>query len=417
MIQRILSLVVLALYIGEVPGWGQSPLTMKILPSDARPGQNFGFSIAVDDPLMVVGAYRDSAVASEAGSVYVFEREGDRWVQQIRLEKETPVADDLFGYDVATDGETIAVSAIRDTTEGMRLGAVYIYRRVAGVWGLQQQLLPSNRLQEGDFGWSLAIIGDTLMVGAPSDGSSGAVYVFEDLAGAWIERAKLAPDDLETGDIFGTPLAVDATTLVVGAAGHNGQQGSAYVFESLGGVWVEQQMLVASDPQIFDRFGDAVAVRGTTIAVGVGKDQVVGSSSGSVYVYDRVGDTWTESQFLTPSDSAPLDVFGIDVAFQGDVLAIGAVHDNHSGVSRAGSVYLFSRPGAMWVEEKKWVAAEPQFNQLFGLELASDGDQLFIGALGDDDAGLGSGAVYGTTSIFADGFESGATSGWASSVP
>lgn len=410
MIRCVLCWFAFALVTAQVPCRGQSPLTMKLAPNDTRAGQYFGYSVALKNQVLVAGALYDDAVASAAGAAYVLEREGDSWSQRIRLVKEMPMADELFGYDVATDGETVAVSAVRESTGGIRLGAVYVYRRVEGAWSLQQRLLPGNRFDEGFFGGALIFAGDALIVGAPAEGGTGAVYVFEELAGSWSESDKLTTDDPETG--LGTSLAVDGTTLVAGAAAYAGQQGAAYVFENTGDVWLEQQRLVASDGIHLERFGNAVAIRGDTIAVGVAQDRVVGEDSGSVYFFDRVGGSWTEGQFLTPSDAAPRQRFGSQITFHGETLVISSAADSHSGISRAGSVYRFRRQDETWVEEKKWVSGDPQDSQFFGYELAADGEDLIIGAHGDSDGGTFSGAIYGTRGIFADGFESGDTSRW-----
>ncbi|MEM7582229.1 MAG: hypothetical protein AAF560_02525 [Acidobacteriota bacterium] len=401
--------------------WGQTPLALKILPADPSTNQFFGLDVDLEGSVMVVGALGESSTAQNAGSAYIFERVADEWIEQIKLEEDPPVSLNLFGNAVATDGVTIAVGALGDATMGALSGAVSIYRRDAGEWSFQQRLFASNSRVLGEFGDALAIEGETLIAGAPGDNSAcpddlqclaGAIYVFEEVAGAWSELIKLVPSDVVHLDAFGTSVAFDGTTIVGGAPNHAGH-GAVYVFEQVGGVWTETQKLVADDAAPGDIFGSSIALRGSTIVVGARNDDDAGEDSGSAYVFEQIGGSWTQSQKLAAFAGAAGENFGAGIAFAGDTLAIGASRDSHSGIGAAGSVVLFRRVGATWVETKKLVAADPRSGHTFGDVVASDGAELAIGVWGDDDGGEGAGAVYLGGSIFADGFESGDTSNWS----
>ena len=425
-----LALILFTMLTALTPCSGQTQVSVKLTAADTTGGQQFGNPVAVYGDTMIIGAPGDATGGDASGAAYIFERAGGVWTEQIKLIKDTPVSFDLFGQAVATNGETVVVGALGDNEVSTSAGAVYVYRKVSGVWTFQDQLLASDAETFDNFGSSLAMSGTTLVVGAEGDDTacpadpfcnSGAAYVFEEIGGTWTEDDKLVPSDTEEDDFFGRVVATDATTIVVGAeeedeSGSNA--GAAYVFENDGGGWMEAEKLLADDGTMDDNFGVAVAVAGTTVVVGARRDDDGGNASGSAYVFDQIGGLWTQSQKLTASDASIADNFGSAVSMQANTISIGAPSDDHSGFNGAGSVYRFILTGSTWAEEQKLIAADSRDNQLFGSSVALDGDELAIGAFGDDDVGAESGAVYlfvGT--IFSDGFESGDTTAWSSSVP
>ena len=427
---RRLALTLAAMQIAFTPCWAQSPVRTKLSASDAAAGQQFGNPVAVHGDTMIIGAPGDATGGDASGAAYIFERVGDVWTEQIKLMKDTPVTFDLFGQAVATNGETVFVGALGDNEVSTSAGAVYVYRKVGEVWTFQDQLLASDAETFDNFGRSLATTESTLVVGAEGDDTacpadpfcnSGAAYVFEEIGGTWTEDDKLVPSDPEEGDFFGRVVAIDATTIVVGAeeedeSGSNA--GAAYVFENDGGGWTEVEKLLADDGAKDDNFGAAVAVAGTTVVVGARRDDDGGNASGSAYVFDEIGGLWTQSQKLTASDASIADNFGSAVSMQAGTIVVGAPSDDHGGFNGAGSVYRFIQAGSTWTEEQKLIAADARASHQFGNAVAPDGDVLAIGAFGDDDVGPESGAVYlFEAMVFSDGFESGNTSAWSSSVP
>ncbi len=169
---RELVLTLLAMQITLVPCSGQTRVPMKLTASAATAGQQFGNPVAVSGDTMVIGAPGDATGGDASGAAYIFERVADGWTEQIKLLKDTPAAFDVFGQTVATDGETVVVGASGDNEVGTSAGAVYVYRKVAGEWSLQQQLLASDAETFDNFGRSLAISGSTLVVGAEGEDSA-----------------------------------------------------------------------------------------------------------------------------------------------------------------------------------------------------------------------------------------------------
>src|SRR5690606_6669767 len=173
-------------------------------------------------------------------------------------------ADDWFGWSVALDGDTALVGAPREDDGGSNAGAAYVFVRGGGVWSQQAKLVAGDAQLGDQLGWSVAFDGDTALVGANGeDGAgtdAGAAYVFVRSGASWEQQAKLMAVDAETNDQFGLSVALDGDTALVGAYGESAFAGAAYVFVRSGGGWSEQCKLVAGDAQSGDQFGWSVAL-------------------------------------------------------------------------------------------------------------------------------------------------------------
>jgi FG-GAP repeat len=258
----------------------------KLVASDTEVGDLFGFSVAISGETIVVGAHSDDGAAGTGqGSAYIFVRSGEVWSQQQKLEASDAAALDLFGFSVAISGETVVVGAHSDDGAAAgNQGSAYVFVRSGGVWNQQQKLEASDADAQDGFGFSVAISGETVVVGARGDdgaaaGNQGSAYVFVRSGGVWSQQQKLEASDAAEGDQFGNSVAINGETVVVGARLDGfGDQGSAYVFVRSGGVWSQQQKLAVSDGAIFDGFGNSVAISGGTIVVGE-------SEGGGAYVF------------------------------------------------------------------------------------------------------------------------------------
>ncbi len=324
----------------------------KLTASDADAGDFFGASVSVDGDTALVGASGDDDAGSQSGSAYVFTRDGSgAWTEQAKLTASDAADLDRFGGAVSLDGDTALVGATGDDDAGSASGSAYVFIRSApGVWTEQAKLTASDGAAFDAFGGSVSLDGDTALVGATGDddagSASGSAYAFiRDGSGVWTEQAKLTASDAETGDSFGASVALDGDTALVGAHRDDDgslDSGSAYVFTRDGaGVWTEQAKLTASDAAGFDRFGVSVALDGDTALVGAWLDDDAGSQSGSAYTFTRAAPgVWTEQSKLTASDAAAFDRFGVSVALDGDTALVGAYLDDDAG-SSSGSAYVF----------------------------------------------------------------------------
>ena len=231
----------------------------KILAGDAAAGDRFGYSVSVDGDTAVVGAVFDDDGAPNSGSAYVYVRDsGGTWSEQEKRTASDAAAGDLFGFSVSVDGDIAMVGALRNDDSGSESGSAYVYvRDSGGTWSEQEKLTASDAATGDQFGYSVAVDGDTAVVGAVFDddggNTSGSAYVYvRDSGGTWSEQAKLTAGDAAADDLFGYSVSVDGDTAVVGARSNDDgdaiDSGSAYVYvRDSGGTWSEQGKLTASD--------------------------------------------------------------------------------------------------------------------------------------------------------------------------
>ncbi len=326
-----------------------------LLANDGASGDKFGYSVAISENTIVVGAYNDDSPLSNAGSAYVFVRSGAVWSFQQKLTANDTAADDQFGISVAVGGPTIFVGAnFSDQPSNSDAGAVYRFSQSGTVWSQAQKLIPVGGVILGDrFGESVATSGTKLVVGSPGADvpftAAGSVYVFtEGGGGVFTMQDKISIPGGANGDSFGASVAIEGNTLVGGATQYTpvvGQTayGAAYVYEFNGAAWISQGRLVADDGASGDRFGWSVAVSDNTIAVGARDDDTVagGPDAGSAYVFGRSGTVWGQRQKLTPSDAFNGDRFGSGIALSFGNLVVGAGEKALSGPNGQGAAYYF----------------------------------------------------------------------------
>jgi uncharacterized repeat protein (TIGR01451 family) len=309
-----------------------------------------------------------------------------------------------FGFAVAVSGDTLVVGAPReDPDQSLDAGAVHVFIRSGSTWTLQQSLVAADNAQSDEFGTAVAIDGDTVVVGAqgvdtPAT-SAGAAYVFVRSGTHWTQEQKLTAPDATAFDEFGYRVSVSGDTAVVSAefADTPGgiHSGAAWVFVRAGTSWSFQQKLVASDATADDFFVN-VAISGDTIVVGAdSEDTAGGTDAGALYVFVRSGTSWSEQQKLLASDGAAGDFLGWSVGVWGDTIVAGAFRDNGPGGLDVGSAYVFVRSGNAWSEQQRLTAPDAAPNNNLGESVSISGDTIVAGALiGDSPAASNTGAAY-----------------------
>jgi hypothetical protein len=289
-------------------------------------------------------------------------------------------ANDNFGMSVRIDGDTVVVGSVGDDDNR---GAAYVFIRSGTTWTEQAKLTASDRAMFDEFGRVVAISGDTVVVGAWHDDDkgtdSGSAYVFTRSGTNWTQQAKLTASDGAAADEFGIRVAVDGDTALIGAICDDTCRGATYVFTRSGAAWAEQAKLVASDRVMYDSFGGGVAIDGDTAVIAAYQSDARGGDSGAAYVFTRSGTTWAQQAKLTASDGAGGDFFGSWVDVGGDTALIGAFFNDANG-SDSGAAYVFTRSGATWTQQAKLTASDGVGNQLFGNSVSLDGDTALIGA-------------------------------------
>ena len=314
-----------------------------------------------------------AAAAALAAFVGIALSSGGAAAPEAVLTPADAVSGDQFGSVVALSGDTaLAATEQRDSDQG----AVYVFRRTGTAWAQEAKLTALDAAAGDAFGSSVAIDGDTALIGAREKLSSrGAAYVFTRSGTTWTQQAKLLATGGTFDDRFGGAVALSGDTAVVGANGVGATVGAVYVFTRSGTVWTQQAKLTASDALDGDALGSSVAVAGDTIVAGA---YGVGSLVGAAYVFTRNGTTWTEEARLASPNPANGDSFSIAVAVEGDTAALGSRGEN----DRRGAVHVFTRSGTTWTPRAKLSALDAAVNDVFGSSLSMNGDRMMVGAHG-----------------------------------
>lgn len=377
----------------------------KLVASQGTPEGKFGISVAVDGDTMVVGSPDENGTAAGQGSAYVYTLVGGTWTEQARLTASDAAASNKFGFDVAVEGDTIVVGSPRNGGPRDGAGSAYMFDRVGDTWIERAKVSASDSSARDMFGFSVAISGDTAVVGAMWAGlHQGAAYVFERTGETWTEQAKLSPPDGAPGHEYGAAVAIAGDTAVVATGtqrvGVTVAQGSAYVFTRSGMAWTLRTELPVFDGSAAGPLGFSVDMTEDTLVVGAFFDVTgVPPQHGAVYVFTGGGGHWSRQAKLTASDGSAGDLFGRSVAIDGDTIAAGAHWDDAPGKlppdDNQGSAYLFRRSGTTWTEQRHVTAPDATPGDAFGVSVALSGDTFLVGAgFADVDGQPARGAAY-----------------------
>jgi hypothetical protein len=370
----------------------------KLFAADGEAMDQFGQAVSLDGDTALIGAPKDADNGQYSGSAYVFIRTGDTWALQQKLLASDGVAHDFFGYSVSLSGDTALIGAIGVDSF---IGAAYVFIRSGGTWAQQAELFALDGAVNDQFGCSVSLSGDTALVGAYGhDSNEGSAYVFTRSGTTWDQQEQLLASDGATNDQFGLSVALDGDTALIGAHWDeeidDDDSGSVYVFIRTGTAWSQQQKLLASDAAAYDEFGLSVSLSGDTALIGAPKNDAA-STPGSAYVFIRTGMTWSQQQKLVASDGTAPDYFGCSVYVDGDSALVGSFWGDGMQTD-SGSAYVFSRSGATWTQQAKVFASDGGGYEEFGYSVALSGEFALIGAFGDDNS-KGSAYVFTSESV------------------
>jgi len=275
------------IFVRNGSSWSQQA---KLTASDAATDDYFGISVSISGDTAIVGARWDDEFGSNSGSAYIFVRNGSSWSQQAKLTASDASANDRFGSAVAISGDTAIVGAKDNDDGSSNSGSVYLFVRSGSSWSQQAKLTANDAAEDDRFGSAVAISGDTAIVGVGLDddngSNSGSAYIFARSGSSWSQQAKLTASDAVADDKFGVSVSISGNTAIVGADEESSSgTGSAYIFVRSGSSWSQQSKLTASDAAADDRFGVSVSISENTAIVGAHWDDDSGSFSGSSYVY------------------------------------------------------------------------------------------------------------------------------------
>lgn len=385
--------------VGSTHSWAaQSELLVD--PTSAI-GNELGFALDQDAGFVASGSPGGSA---GKGSVLLFDCTTSPCAAPIGLEATGGAEGDHFGASLALDGDTLVVGAPDRVP-----AAVYVFVRSGGTWTQQARIDSPGGGPAAGFGTAVALSGERLAVGAErADGNAGAAYLFLRSGTAWNQEARLVAEDAAAGDRFGRALALNDEMLVVGAPFEAGAvaggfaRGAVYLFLPFLGTWSQGPKFVADTPVNGDLLGLAVALEGGSILAGA---PMADAGVGAAFLFQQAGSNWSQWARLSPVAGLAGERFGWSVAFAGDgALLVGAPYASDG----CGAATLFRAAGSVWNPTSEAVLEAPLPAAMSGWAVSAEGNRLAVASPGHAGALEHRGAVHlfgGGDAIFRDGFE------------
>lgn len=363
---------------GDPQSWQQR---QKLTATNAAAGDQFGNRIALSGDTLLVGAPYDDQAARDAGAAYVFTRGAAGWVLQQKLVVAGGSVSDFAGVSVALNGDTAVLGAWGVDGTGFDSGAAYVFTRSGSTWTQQAKLTASDPVEQDHFGVSVAVVGSNLVVSAPSKKNGnlygvGAAYAFTGGGAQWKLVSKLMPTNT-ANDNDGTGLALSATTLALGTDRLRGYVVTYYTL--VNGAWTLGPAAISSTNTIFPHFGSRLALSSDYTVIGAYTDDIgTTTTPGSVIVVSNANHAtqWT----LKPSDGNSNDQFGSSVAIsETDTVVVGSPRDDDHGQD-SGSVYVYGFANGAWSELQKLSPEDGAANDRFGNDVAIAGTTALVGA-------------------------------------
>lgn len=354
--------------------------------ADAAPSDNFGAALAVSGTTAIVASPRDDVSGTLSGSAYLFDV--STGLQTAKLVPNDGAPFDSFGFAVSISGNVAIVSAYKDDDSGLSSGSVSIFDSTTG---LQTGKLLADDGSAGDFfGFAVGISNAIAVIGTPGDddlgNSAGSAYVFDTSTG--LQLFKLTASDAAANDLFGNSIAIAGNTIIVGAPGKNSSAGAAYLFDATTGLQFDK--LTPSGPQTGAYFGRAVAVEGNHVVVGAPFASFGVSSVGLAYLFDTT--TGTQLALLKAGDGATSDRFGESVAISSGQILVGAWAHSSLGPN-SGAAYVFDVTTGQ--QTSKLSSTDGKAGDRFGVSVGLSGERAVLGALAAFGATVNSGSAFG----------------------
>jgi len=372
----------------------------ELLASDSAPHDNYGIVVALSSDTAVIGAPFDSTRSFNAGSAYVYKHSNGAWSLQQKLQANDGAPGDQYGWSIALQGNTLLIGARFDDDRGFNSGSIYAYTRIDNTWVERQKFSAPDGSVNDQYGFTISLDGDVAFIGAPLDDDngfeSGSVYIYHRIAGLWSVEKKFTAHDGEPGDQFGWSVALSASSALIGARFDDDEafnSGSAYLYNRTAQTWHMKQKFTAIDAAVNDQFGWTVALDDNTAVIGARFNDDMGINSGSAYVYTLSDKEWSLQQKLIASDGEPGNQYSWAIALDGDKLIIGAPFDNYEEAI-SGSSYVYSRSDNAWREQQKLTANIEVLAARYGISVALEGDTTLIGACLEQHGGVLSESVH-----------------------
>jgi len=352
-------------------------------------GDAFGFSVSISGNNVLVGAAFDNTNGGDVGQAYLFDATTGLLLQT--FDDPTVTTSDRFGVSVSISGNNVLVGAPFDDTNGAQVGQAHLFDATTGAF-IRTFDDPTVTTQEDQFGFSVSISGNNVLVGAPGDDTNGnavgQAHLFDATTGVLLQTF----DDptVTTLDGFGISVAIDGNNVLVGAPGDdtNGVGvGQAHLFDATTGALLR----TFDDPTVTteDQFGFSVSISGNNVLVGAPGDDTNGSTVGQVHLFDAT--TGNLLQTFDDPTVTNLDQFGVKVSISGNNVLVGAPRDDTNG-AQVGQAHLFDATTGLLLQ----TFDDPTVTtgDVFGASVAIDGNCVLVGAPGDDTNGAEVGQAH-----------------------
>ncbi|MEE8156073.1 MAG: hypothetical protein V3T53_14060 [Phycisphaerales bacterium] len=383
---------------------------------------HFGNAVAIDNDILVVGAKDDDSGAVHAGAVYLYRFVDGQWQFDLQLLPSDIEDFQMFGFSVAIDGDVIVVGSKREDEHLDKggtivdIGAVYVFRFNGESWLEEARLIASDFFIFDELGSAIDLEGNRILVGAHQEGTacdddpnhniqkncrSGAAYVFEYDGVKWTETTKIVPPDTHVGDRFGSAVDLQGDVAVIGSwnSGNTAGpcppncatdgHGAAYIYRFDGTTWsLETKLVPPGGGEPFDYMGFSISLDGDRLIVGDEGDNEFEVSGGAAFVYEyhpKDPDLWVFQQKLVSSDLQFGDFLGRSVTLEGDIAVVGADFKEVGGFNGAGSAYVFTYDGKLWTEQVKLVPSDPEAFALFSFRALLNDGRLILPAIATDE--------------------------------
>ena len=322
----------------------------------------FGYDVSISAPpgrriadYAIIGAPGDDGAAENAGAAYIYAFNSPHWQQEVKLTAADAAKGDAFGNVVSIDGTTAVVGAPKDDDTGSNSGAAYLFVRDANGWKQHAKLVPKDSAKLDAFGEAVDMQAGTLIVGAPGHTHggvrfAGAVFVFVRDGDTWRERAKLTAGDAGAGDQFGVSVDIEDDTIIVGAKKHDPDgvkdAGAAYIFQRDGNVWKQGAKLTAPKKRNGDHFGTGVATSRNIAIVGAPLREEGAPSAGAAYSFVNVDGAWDNAATVVPEVAHPNLFYGSATAISGDTVIVTGCDGPEKGVGVGNGIVAYVYSGA-----------------------------------------------------------------------
>ncbi len=352
-----------------------------------KAGDSYGCSVSISGDWAAVGAYGYDKPGglTDCGAVFIYKRTNGLWAQTQILTATDAQPGDRLGFSVAIDGNRIVAGASLATVgSGFYHGAAYVFENTNGVWAQTDKLTASDAASGDYFGSAVAIEGNSIVIGAPGDDGTGTTdegcaywFRYEASIPDWVQDHKITGTLAASNDKMGTSVSVSVGFALIGIPGRNNNAGYATLFQKSNTSYFDfNPMLPAGS-----RCGQSVFMKNATIILGAPNATVDGKANrGKVFMYNGYSQN---GDVLLPALNAD-DNFGASVSFSNGYLLVGATGRTVNGNSSQGEAYLFKQGvgnfgNTIWEYKRKINVNNGTINEFYGQSVAISGGNVLVG--------------------------------------